>query len=509
MKTNKLKTYLKFGILLLGSSLILINCRTDELTFEPSKQIDAKTVSFEQAKAFFKNKKGNDQFAKRTSSNELILNPDWNSLEHSDLVYTEAQLTKANTEVNRNGEYTSKLLFVNIDDQIKSVILTTWVTDYDAENNIVNATVYFNDYDGAFMDAYKIEDGMFTKRLKPKPNIQTASFFMFIQGKEAKDCWNTDNLPEGQQFNDVDLGIVSGSNSGSGSFVGANYSGVSYYDLINYSVSPGGFVTGIGGTTITLGGIDAGATRILMNPPIETDEEGTCPPGYAKDPVTDECISICNGGKVYNEVTNECECPEDLTENQDGNCVENPCPGDPVFNPEIAPQYGLSGTKGALHGCTRYGGTCTGADGRTKQHDGIDIKRSYGQPVFALFNGKVHSNYFQKNKAGYVTRIRSELPNGKIIIYQYFHLQENTRLPVGTEVNSGDIIAYLGDSGNLKSAVLAGDVDSHVHIKMNLYDGTGDSNDYTTNFKNNPVNPSDYMTTKFDSEGNKIENNCN
>ena len=181
MKTNKLKTYLKFGILLLGSSLILINCRTDELTFEPSKQIDAKTVSFEEAKAFFKNKKGNDQFAKRTSSNELILNPDWNSLEHSDLVYTEAQLTKANTEVNRNGEYTSKLLFVNIDDQIKSVILTTWVTDYDAENNIVNATVYFNDYDGAFMDAYKIENGRFTKRLVPSINTQTASFFMFIE----------------------------------------------------------------------------------------------------------------------------------------------------------------------------------------------------------------------------------------------------------------------------------------------------------------------------------------
>jgi len=44
---------------------------------------------------------------------------------------------------------------------------------------------------------------------------------------------------------------------------------------------------------------------------------------------------------------------------------------------------------------------------------------------------------------------------------------------------------------------------------MNLYDGTGDSYDYSNNFKNNPVNPSDYMTTKFDSEGNKIENNCN
>lgn len=91
-------------------------------------------------------------------------------------------------------------------------------------------------------------------------------------------------------------------------------------EKLKNAIEENGF-TGMGGTTITLGGIDAGATRILMNPPIETDEEGTCPPGYAKDPVTDECISICNGGKVYNATTNECECPEDLTENQDGNCV--------------------------------------------------------------------------------------------------------------------------------------------------------------------------------------------
>ena len=187
-----------------------------------------------------------------------------------------------------------------------------------------------------------------------------------------------------------------------------------------------------------------------------------------------------------------------------------PCAGDPVANPEIAPQYGSSGIKGALHGCTRFGSGCSGLPGgRTKSHIGIDIKAKKNSPIFALFDGIIHSNYTQNNKAGHVTRIRSELPNGKIIIYQYFHLKENSRLLVGSEVKAGDIIAYLGDSGNLKKAIFDGDVDSHVHIKMNLYDGSGNSNDYSTNFKNNPVNPSVYMNTKFDSEGNKIENNCN
>jgi hypothetical protein len=190
--------------------------------------------------------------------------------------------------------------------------------------------------------------------------------------------------------------------------------------------------------------------------------------------------------------------------------VIKPCAGDPVANPEIAPQYGSSGIKGALHGCTRFGSGCSGLPGgRTKSHIGIDIKAKKNSPIFALFDDIIHINYTQNNKAGHVTRIRSELPNGKIIIYQYFHLKENSRLLVGSEVKAGDIIAYLGDSGNLKKAIFDGDVDSHVHIKMNLYDGSGNSNDYSTNFKNNPVNPSVYMNTKFDSEGNKIENNCN
>ncbi len=204
------------------------------------------------------------------------------------------------------------------------------------------------------------------------------------------------------------------------------------------------------------------------------------------------------------------DCGDKYVKDKDGKCVKKPCKGDPVPNPEIAPQKGASGVKGALHGCTRYGSRCSGlTGGRTKSHIGIDIKTPKNSPVFALFDGIIHSDYTQNNKAGYVTRIRSELPSGEIIIYQYFHLQENGRLSVGTEVKAGDIIAYLGDSGNLKAAVSNGDVDSHVHIKMNLYDGSGDSNDYSTNFKNNPVNPSDYMNTKFDSEGNKIENNCN
>jgi putative chitinase len=327
MRKHRLKKLLKLGLLFFGISFLVINCKQDELiTYEENNEINAKTVSFEQAIAFFQNKKGNDQFAKRTSSKELLLNPDWNSIEHSDLVYTEAQLTKANTEVNRNGDYTSKLLFINIDDQIKSIILTTWVTDYDSENNIVNATIYFNDYDGAFMDAYKIENGRFTKRLVPSTNTQTASFFMFLQDIFTPDCWNTDNL-EGGELETVDLGTVG---SGGSSFAGVNISGpangpgtgsVYYSGYVDSGISGGSGYTG--SNSISKNGIDLGATLILMNSPIDPDEKGNCPAGYTKNPKTGKCDPICNGGKIYNTSTEECNCPRGKSEDDNGNCVDN------------------------------------------------------------------------------------------------------------------------------------------------------------------------------------------
>lgn len=99
------------------------------------------------------------------------------------------------------------------------------------------------------------------------------------------------------------------------------------------------------------------------------------------------------------------------------------------------------------------------------------------------------------------------MPNGKIIIDQYFHLQENTRLPVGTEVNSGDIIGYQGDSGNLKAAIAGGGVDSHVHIEVLAHDGSSNWN-YFNNFNN--VDPRNYLNTTINNDGTKEENtDCN
>ena len=180
MKQN-LKNYLKLGILLFGISLFVINCQSEEITFDDNKELNVKTVSFDEAKAFFENNNSSNQYAQRGGSDVLILNPDWNTIQHSDLAYSDSELTKAETDINRLGNYESKLIFLNINEIIRSVIITTWTTEYDTQNNILNANVYINEYDGTFIDGYKIENGLFTKRIIVENNTQTAGFLSFLQ----------------------------------------------------------------------------------------------------------------------------------------------------------------------------------------------------------------------------------------------------------------------------------------------------------------------------------------
>ncbi len=70
--------------------------------------------------------------------------------------------------------------------------------------------------------------------------------------------------------------------------------------------------------------------------------------------------------------------------------MKKPCKGDPVPNPEIAPQTN-SGIQGGLHDtCARKNDdyTCEGIIG-CKRHNGVDIKNPQGAPIFAIYDGIV------------------------------------------------------------------------------------------------------------------------
>ena len=216
----------------------------------------------------------------------------------------------------------------------------------------------------------------------------------------------------------------------------------------------------------------------------------------------------CTGGKVLNPTTNKCECPQGKVEDSSGNCVEKPCDGDPIKTLEIAKQNGLSGKTGALYGCTRFGGSCTGTGGSNKNHRGIDLKNSYGEPIYAMYDGFIFSTKHDKNGAGYYTRIQSTI-NGETILTEYFHLQKDNRVLQGNPlvyVKSGDIIGYQGDSGNLKGAIANKTVASHVHIEVRKHNG-GSSWGYASF---NPADPRGFFKTTIKDDGTTETNtNCN
>ena len=289
-KKNRFNNLLKFGVFLFGISLLLWNCEKVEVDIGEDIsnidiQINAKTVSFSKAKSFFHKKQKNVHSFER-SNNSLLLNPEWNTLTHNQIPYTEALLTKAEVSVNREGNYTSELFFIEMDGVIKNVIVTIWKENVDENGLVIDARVFFNKTDGTFMDAYQIENGKFTKKLVPKTNnILEASFFSFFQ-TENPDCWNTDTLdPNGTTFDGFSLTAYTTSTS---------YGSVSHYTLI-------------GGSTGT------------------TNSSNSGPLGSEGGSISNNRITQATS-TIFTVILDENQkCPDGFVKNSDNVCVENPC----------------------------------------------------------------------------------------------------------------------------------------------------------------------------------------
>lgn len=167
-----------------------------------------------------------------------------------------------------------------------------------------------------------------------------------------------------------------------------------------------------------------------------------------------------------------------------------PCPGDPVPNPEIAPQKN-SGIQGGLYGtCTRFSKTYVCAP-KARFHEGIDLKTPYGAPIYAMYDG-VAKLQEQEGGAGHHVSITSKV-NGKTVRHVYFHLQNEGR--ASGAVKAGDIIGYQGVSGNLKTAIDKGLSESHIHLKV---EENGEK-----------VNPLTYLNTKIDPKTGQVIKPCN
>jgi murein DD-endopeptidase MepM/ murein hydrolase activator NlpD len=103
--------------------------------------------------------------------------------------------------------------------------------------------------------------------------------------------------------------------------------------------------------------------------------------------------------------------------------------------------------------------TFTDARSEGRVHDAIDIPAPAGTPVVAAADGEI-IKLFQSERGG--TTIYQLSPDKKLVFY-YAHLQRYADgLVPGKFVKQGEVIAYVGDTGN------AGTGNFHLHFSMSV-----------------------------------------
>lgn len=101
--------------------------------------------------------------------------------------------------------------------------------------------------------------------------------------------------------------------------------------------------------------------------------------------------------------------------------------------------------------------TFTDARSEGRAHDAIDIPAPAGTPVIAASDGEI-VKLFQSDRGG--TTIYQLSPDKKLVFY-YAHLQRYADgLYPGKFVRQGDVIGYVGDTGN------AGTGNYHLHFSI-------------------------------------------
>lgn len=82
-----------------------------------------------------------------------------------------------------------------------------------------------------------------------------------------------------------------------------------------------------------------------------------------------------------------------------------------------------------------------------RRHEGVDIIAKTGTPVYAVANGTVTRQYFDSPGSLGGNSLRLTLPNGTYFYYAHFS-SFAANIKVGSVVRAGEVIGYVGSTGN-------------------------------------------------------------
>ena len=118
-------------------------------------------------------------------------------------------------------------------------------------------------------------------------------------------------------------------------------------------------------------------------------------------------------------------------------------------------------------------------DGGARKHEGIDIMADRGTEIHSTTSGKVLSAGNTGAKGGWGVTISD--PQGNTHYYAHMNTDPSKILGIGQEILAGQVIGYVGDSGNAKGGA------THLHY------GIKDSN-------NKAINPYDLLTNDISTQ---------
>ena len=314
-----------------------MKCSTNDIIYQETLSNESdqiQTLSYEEianfSSSYFNNSDKSNLYSK--SSKQPFIMPIMDSITQEKITNSNNFITIIPTKKTKKN-VDSRILLLKFNDSIQSVVFSM-VSSKTTFNGSFSGCIYISNLTGEFIDGYVVNNGYLTaklvkKTLEEKSNLSARTTLP----SDVEECpYNDKSLCE------LDTVTITASKGASGSIaITYIYSG---YTFNNQNTS-------------------------------SSDNTNTYPWEYS-------------GGSSGSNVNLS---PCDYTINGcDHEVVEVPCPGDPVPNPEIAPQTS-SGLDGGLHGtCTRPGKICNGTLG-VRPHDGVDIKNPYGEPVYAMYDG--------------------------------------------------------------------------------------------------------------------------
>ena len=131
--------------------------------------------------------------------------------------------------------------------------------------------------------------------------------------------------------------------------------------------------------------------------------------------------------------------------------------------------------------------------GKTQVHHGVDFGRKKGTPFGAAMGGTVKSNGYSSSAGNYVSILGDDG-----LYYRYYHQVKKSPLAVGSYVQTGELVGYVGSTGNSTGP--------HLHFQVDRGSSSSAINPlpYATNGLFSPVTRAPEISIKQDESSERL-----